>query len=143
MAAALFNIYANRDECIGISAGTQPTTQIHPEVVQVMREIGIDLSTAKPQKLTDALASTASVLVTMGCGEACPYVPGLQPVEWQIADPKGQTIEEVRAIRDEIHEKVKELLKTDCAQCCSDAGFENASNPPSGAPFGARARGVL
>jgi glycerol uptake facilitator-like aquaporin/protein-tyrosine-phosphatase len=117
MAAALFNLYANRDGCIGISAGTQPANQVHPEVVQVMREIGVDLSTAKPQKLTDELASGASVLVTMGCGESCPYVPGLKRVDWQIADPKRQPMERVRAIRDEIHESVKALLRSDCAEC--------------------------
>jgi arsenate reductase len=90
---------------------------VHPEVVQVMREIGIDLSGAKPQKLTDKLASSASVLVTMGCGETCPYVPGLKRVDWAIPDPKGQPIEQVRAIRDEIHESVKALLRTECAEC--------------------------
>jgi glycerol uptake facilitator-like aquaporin/protein-tyrosine-phosphatase len=117
MAAALFNIYANRDGCIGISAGTQPAKQVHPEVVQVMREVGIDLSAAKPQQLTEELAGSASVLVTMGCGEACPYVPGLKRVDWQIADPKGQPIGQVRAIRDEIHENVKALLRSECADC--------------------------
>jgi glycerol uptake facilitator-like aquaporin/protein-tyrosine-phosphatase len=117
IAAALFNIYANHDACIGISAGTRPAGQVHPEVVQVMREIGIDLSSAKPQKLTDELVSAASVLVTMGCGETCPYVPGLKRVDWGIRDPKGQPMEQVRAIRDEIHESVKALLRTECAEC--------------------------
>ena len=117
MAAALFNIYANHEGCIGISAGTQPANQVHPEVVQVMREIGIDLSAAKPQKLTDELARSVSVLVTMGCGETCPYVPGLKRVDWEIPDPKGQPIEQVRAIRDEIHESVKALLRAECADC--------------------------
>lgn len=117
MAAALFNVYANRDGCIGISAGTQPAKQVHPEVVEVMREIGIDVSAARPQKLTDELAGSASVLVTMGCGEACPYVPGLKRLEWQIVDPKGQPIEQVRAIRNEIHENVKALLRSECADC--------------------------
>jgi glycerol uptake facilitator-like aquaporin/protein-tyrosine-phosphatase len=119
MAAALFNIYANREGCVGVSAGTQPAHQVHPEVLQVMQEIGVDLSAARPQKLTDELASSASVLVTMGCGETCAYVPGLKRVDWQIPDPKGQPIERVRQIRDEIHERVKELLKADCAECCS------------------------
>jgi arsenate reductase (thioredoxin) len=118
MAAALFNIYANREGCIGISAGTQPATQVHPEVVQVMQEIGIDLSKAKPQKLTGVLASSATVLVTMGCEEACPYIPGVKRVEWNIPDPKGQQIEQVRTIRNEIHERVKQLLRDDCADCC-------------------------
>ena len=117
MAAALFNIYANRDGCIGISAGTQPANQVHPEVVQVMREIGVDLSAAKPQKLTDELASNASVLVTMGCEETCPYVPGLTRLDWQIPDPKGKPIEQVRAIRDEIHDRIRALLRSECADC--------------------------
>jgi len=78
MAAALFNMYGNSDECCAISAGTQPAAHVHSEVVEVMREIGIDLSNAKPQKLTQELARTASVLVTMGCGEECPYVPGFE-----------------------------------------------------------------
>ncbi len=117
MAVALFNIYANREGCIGISAGTRPANQVHSKVVQAMREIGIDLSDAKPQKLTDELARSASMLVTMGCGEECPYVPGLKRIDWQIPDPKGQRIERVREIRDEIHERVKELLRVDCAEC--------------------------
>jgi arsenate reductase len=82
-----------------------------------MREIGIDLTSAKPQKLTDELARGASVLVTMGCGEACPYVPGLKTLDWALPDPKGKSLDEVRAIRDEIHERVKSLLRSDCAEC--------------------------
>jgi arsenate reductase (thioredoxin) len=84
-----------------------------------MLEIGVDLSVATPQKLTDDLASSASVLVSMGCGEARPNIPGLKRLDWQIADPKGQPIDRVREIRDEIHERVKELLKADCANCCA------------------------
>ena len=82
-----------------------------------MREIGVDLGAAEPQRLTDELASSASVLVTMGCRESCPYIPGLKRVDWQIADPKGQPVEQVRAIRDEIHERVKALLHSECAEC--------------------------
>lgn len=82
-----------------------------------MREIGIDLTSAKPQKLTDELARSASVLVTMGCGEACPYVPGLKIIDWALPDPKGQSRDAVRAIRDEIHERVKGLLRSECAEC--------------------------
>lgn len=134
MAAAFFNIYANHNGCIGFSAGTQPAQQLHPEVVQVMREIGIDLSAAKPQRLTDELASSASVLVTMGCGEACPYAPGSKRVDWHIPDPKGQPLEQVRAIRDEIHESVKTLLRTECADCMVRVnGWAHASAiPPQG-----------
>jgi Low molecular weight phosphotyrosine protein phosphatase/Major intrinsic protein len=76
IAAALFNVYADPSQCRGISAGTQPASHVHLEVVEAMREIGIDLSSSKPQKLTSGLAQTASVLVTMGCGDACPFVPG-------------------------------------------------------------------
>lgn len=118
MAAALFNLYADRNGCLAISAGTEPASHIHPEVEEVMREIGIDLSHAKPQRLTLDLAKTASVLVTMGCGEACPYVPNLRTIDWALPDPKGQPLEVVRAIRDEIHERVKDLIRMECADCC-------------------------
>jgi len=117
MAAALFNLYGNPAGCCAISAGTQPASQVHPEVMEVMREIGVDLTSAKPQKLTDELARGASVLVTMGCGEACPYVPGLKTLDWALPDPKGKSLVEVRAIRDEIHERVKSLVRSDCAEC--------------------------
>src|ERR1700722_5432213 len=117
MAAALFNVYADQNQCRGISAGTQPGTHVHPEVVETMREIGIDLSSCKPQKLTPALAQTASVLVTMGCGDACPFAPGLKTVDWALPDPKGKSLETVRAIRDDIHERVKGLLRGECADC--------------------------
>jgi arsenate reductase len=120
MAAAFFNLYAEPG-CRAISAGTQPAERVHPEVAAAMREIGIDLSAAKPQKLTDELARGADVLVTMGCGEQCPYVPGLRVVDWQIPDPKGQPKERVREIRDQIHEQVKGLLKEQCGECCSAA----------------------
>ena len=126
MAAALFNAYADRTQCRGISAGTEPANHVHPEVVEVMREIGIDLSAAKPQKLTDDLARSASVLVTMGCGETCPYVPGLRTIDWALPDPKGQSREAVRAIRDEIHERVKALLRNDCANCCTESLHQTA-----------------
>ena len=89
MAAALFNLYADQSGCLAISAGTEPADHIHPEVMEVMREIGVDLSSAKPQLLTHDLARTASLLVTMGCGEACPFVPNLQTIEWALPDPKG------------------------------------------------------
>lgn len=117
MAAALFNRYGNSSECCAISAGTQPAAHVHPEVVDVMREIGIDLSNSKPQKLTLEVARTASVLVTMGCGEECPYVPGLKIVDWALSDPKGKSSDAVRAIRDEIDEKIKSLMRSECAEC--------------------------
>ena len=118
MAAVLFNMYADRSGCLAISAGTKPAEHVHPEVMQVMREIGVDLSSAKPQLLTQELAKTASVLVTMGCGEACPFIPNLRIIDWALPDPKGQSLEAVRAIRDEIHDRVKELIRSECAECC-------------------------
>jgi len=117
MAAALFNLYGNSAQCCAISAGTQPASQLHPEVIEVMREIGVDLKSAKPQKLTEELARGASVLVTMGCGEACPFIPGLRTLDWALPDPKGQSLDAVRAIRDEIHERVKSLLRSECPDC--------------------------
>ena len=119
MAAAFFNLYA-QPGCQAISAGTAPAKQVHPEVVAVMKEIGIDLSTSKPQRLTEEVTRDAHVLVTMGCGEACPFVPGLRVVDWSLPDPKGQSLDTVRKIRDLIHEHVKSLLKSDCADCCPD-----------------------
>ena len=88
-----------------------------PEVVEVMREIGIDLCAMAPQKLTSELARTASVLITMGCGEACPFVPGLKTLDWSLADPKGQSLDAIRAIRDDIHERVKALIRYECKDC--------------------------
>ena len=117
IAAALFNLYADPSGCRAISAGTQPASEVHPEVVEVMREIGIDLGSATPRKLTDKLARSASVLVTMGCGEQCPFVPGLRTVDWALLDPAGQPLDVVRSIRDEIHEKVKALIRSECADC--------------------------
>lgn len=119
MAAAFFNLYA-QPGCQAISAGTAPAQQVHSEVVAVMKEIGIDLSTAKPRRLTEEVARGAEVLVTMGCGEACPFVPGLRVVDWSLPDPKGQPLDVVRKIRDQIHEHVKNLLRDDCSGCCSD-----------------------
>ena len=92
-----------------ISAGTEPAERVHPEVVEVMREIGIDLSAAKPQKLTPELAQQADLLVTMGCGDQCPYVPGLRIEDWPLEDPKGPAIDTVREIRDEIRRRVDAL----------------------------------
>jgi len=110
MAAAFFNQLADRSRARALSAGTQPAAHVHPEVVAVMREVGIDLSTAQPALLTDELAAGAQLLVTMGCGESCPVVPGLRRDDWELPDPKGQSVERVRAIRDEIHARVERLL---------------------------------
>jgi arsenate reductase len=110
MAAAFFNALADPSAAIAQSAGTAPGARVHPEVVTAMDELGIDLSGARPQKLTPELASTASLLITMGCGDECPAIPGLERDDWPLADPKGQSIEHVRAIRDEIKERVRLLV---------------------------------
>ena len=113
MAAAFFNQLADRTKAEAISAGTEPGLRVHPEVLAVMQEIGIDLSNAKPQKLTQELAEDAALLITMGCGDKCPYVPGLRRDDWPLKDPKGQPLEEVRTIRDEIKNRVVELLRSE------------------------------
>jgi len=109
MAAVWFNKVCDHTKARAISAGTQPGERVHPEVVQVMREEGIDLSGVKPQLLSEDVARQATLLVTMGCGDACPYVPGLKKLDWPLLDPKGQPIESVRAIRDEIQRRVTDL----------------------------------
>jgi protein-tyrosine-phosphatase len=92
------------------SAGTTPAEHVHPEVVEVMRELGIDLSGRRPQLLTRELAEQVDVVVTMGCGDACPYIPGKRYIDWDLPDPKGRALEEVRAIRDDIARRVQQLL---------------------------------
>ena len=111
MAAAWFNHLGASTGARAISAGTSPAERVHPEVVAVMKEVGIDLSSARPQKLTAELAREADLLVTMGCGDNCPYVPGLQVEDWPLEDPKGKSVEQVRAIRDEIRHRVESLLQ--------------------------------
>lgn len=111
MAAAFFNHLADREKAEAVSAGTEPGLRVHPEVLAAMQEIGIDLSNAKPQKLTEDLASDAQLLVTMGCGDKCPYVPGLRRDDWPLRDPRGQTMNEVRAIRDDIRNRVQSLIE--------------------------------
>jgi arsenate reductase len=111
MAAALFNELADPGKARAISAGTEPGPHVHPEVVRAMRETGIELAAVTPQKLTDELGATASILVTMGCGEACPVIPGLKRMDWPLEDPKGKPIERVRQIRDDVRQRVSELLE--------------------------------
>ena len=111
MAAAFFNQLADRPRAEAISAGTEPGPRVHPEVLAAMQEVGIDLRSAKPQKLTEELARDAQRLITMGCGDHCPYVPGLQRDDWPLRDPKGLPIDEVRAIREEIKGRVQSLLE--------------------------------
>jgi arsenate reductase len=91
------------------SAGTTPAERVHPEVVEAMAELGIDLSDCKPHKLTHADAEWADVVVTMGCGDGCPYIPGKHYLDWDLDDPKGQSLEAVRATRDEIERRVQAL----------------------------------
>ncbi len=110
MAAAFFNQLADPDRARALSAGTQPAGHVHPEVMAVMREVGIDLRSAQPRLLTDELAAGAQLLVTMGCGESCPAVPGLRRQDWDLPDPKGQPVERVRATRDEIRARVERLI---------------------------------
>ncbi|HSC29530.1 MAG TPA: arsenate reductase ArsC [Vicinamibacterales bacterium] len=110
MAAALFNDLASPELGRAVSAGTAPGDAVHPQVVLAMREAGIDLSAAAPRRLTPGLLHGVNVLVTMGCGEQCPVVPGARTEEWPVADPKGQPLETVRAIRDEIRRRVADLV---------------------------------
>ena len=110
MAAALFNALANPAKGRAISAGTNPGPRVHPEVVEVMREAGIDLTHAQPQKLTPDLAAQGQLLITMGCGDECPYVPGLRRDDWPLDDPKGKPIPRVRQIRDDIRTRIEALI---------------------------------
>jgi arsenate reductase (thioredoxin) len=110
MAAALFNQLADPSKARAISAGTEPGNHVHPEVAEAMREVGIDLAGVVPRKLTDDLARQAQVLITMGCGDACPFVPGARVEDWPLPDPKGQPIGVVRQIRDDVRARVEDLL---------------------------------
>ncbi len=110
MAAAWFNALADGAQARALSAGTEPGPRVHPEVLEVMREVGIDLSQQTPQRLSDDLARAASLLITMGCGEQCPAIPGLERDDWPLEDPKGKPIERVRQIRDEVRTRVSALL---------------------------------
>ncbi len=110
MAAAFFNSMVDRSKALAVSAGTEPGPRVHLEVLEAMKEVGIDLSGAQPQKLTEELAAGACLLVTMGCGENCPYIPGIRRDDWPLPDPKGLSLQEVRAIRDEVKGRVDQLL---------------------------------
>jgi arsenate reductase len=110
MAAAWFNLMADPAEARAMSAGTDPGTRVHPEVVDAMREVGIDLSGAPTSKLTPELAGRAQMLITMGCGDECPVVPGLKRDDWPLEDPKGRPLARVREIREEIRQRVEALL---------------------------------
>ena len=113
MAAAWFNSLADKSKARAISAGTEPGPRVHPEVLTAMREVGIELEGVAPQKLTDDLAAESTILITMGCGEQCPHVPGLRRMDWPLEDPKGKPVERVREIRDEVRERVLGLLEAE------------------------------
>ena len=110
MSQALFERAADGRHT-ALSAGTTPAHQVHREVVEVMRELGIDLAGRKPQLLTRELAQQADIVVTMGCGDECPFIPGKRYLAWDLADPKGQSLEAVRATRDEIGRRVEDLVR--------------------------------
>ncbi len=109
MSQALFERAADGRHT-ALSAGTTPADHVHPEVIAVMQELGIDLSDRKPQLLTTELAQQADVVVTMGCGDACPYIPGKRYIDWDLPDPSGRPLDEVRAIRDDIASRIDSLL---------------------------------
>ena len=116
---ALFRLAAG-DRHEARSAGSTPTERVHPEVAAAMRELGIDISDRVPHKLDRADAEWADVVVTMGCGDACPYIPGKRYIDWELPDPKGRTIDEVRAIRDEIRKRIDTLV----------AELDGSAHPP-------------
>lgn len=111
MSAAFFNALADPAKARAVSAGTQPGERVHPEVVVAMQEVGIDVSGGKPQKLTAELATGAAWLITMGCGDACPVVPGVRRDDWPLPDPKGQPVERVRAIREDIRARISAFIE--------------------------------
>ncbi len=113
MAAAWFNALTDRSQAHAISAGTDPGPRVHPEVITAMREVGVDLAGASTTTLTPEVAQRAQLLVTMGCGDECPYVPGAKRDDWPLEDPKGKPIERVREIRDEIRDRVQALIESE------------------------------
>jgi arsenate reductase len=126
MAAAWFNRLADPDRARAESAGTRPAAAIHPLVVDVMKEAGVDISGGAPRMLTPALARQATLLVTMGCGEECPFVPGVERDDWPLPDPKDRPLAEVRRIRDAIRDRVSELV-----HARGWARADHAFEPPS------------
>ena len=121
VAAAWFNHVSDPTRARAISAGTDPGPHVHPEVVAAMREVGVDLSSAPTSKLTAELAQRAQLLITMGCGDQCPVVPGLERDDWPLEDPKGKPMDRVREIRDEILQRVETLLE--------DRGWRRTAGP--------------
>ncbi len=111
MAAAFFNQAADPACARAISAGTQPAAHAHPEVVAAMREAGVELDDSAPTLLTEAVARSADLLITMGCGEACPHVPGLRHADWELSDPKGASAARVREILEQVRARVQSLIR--------------------------------
>jgi arsenate reductase len=111
MAAAWLDQLADPAKARALSAGTEPGPRVHPEVLEAMREVGIDLSGASPQRLTEQVAANAAMLITMGCGEACPVVPGVRREDWPLEDPKGKPLPRVREIRDEVRTRIEDLIE--------------------------------
>jgi arsenate reductase len=109
MSEALFSAVAGGGHAAR-SAGTRPVDRVHPEVVEAMGELGIDLADRRPRALTREMAEWADVVVTMGCGDECPFIPGKRYVDWELADPKGLGLEQVRTIRDDIQRRVRDLV---------------------------------
>jgi arsenate reductase (thioredoxin) len=110
MAAAWFNALGDPAKARAISAGTEPGAHVHPEVLEAMREVGVEFAKERPKFLSEELARSAQILITMGCGEQCPVVPGLKRLDWALEDPKGKPVERVREIRDEVKDRVMGLL---------------------------------
>jgi len=111
MSAAFFNAIADPTKARGISAGTEPGARVHPEVVEAMKEVGIDLSAVKPQIITLEMAGQVNYLVTMGCGAVCPVIPQVRREDWPLEDPKGKPVERVREIRDDIKRRIENLVE--------------------------------
>src|SRR5919199_3465903 len=109
-AALLERASAGRHRALSAGSEADPNGRVHPQVIEVMRELGIDLSDRRPQRLTTELAEQADVVVTMGCGDACPYIPGRRYIDWDLPDPAGMPVDEVRAVRDDIAERVEQLI---------------------------------
>jgi protein-tyrosine-phosphatase len=112
MSKALFDEATNgRHTSQSAGSAADPAGRVHPEVVEVMRELKIDLSNRKPRQLTRDLAESADVVVTMGCGDECPYIPGKRYIDWDLEDPKGLPLDQVRALRDDIAQRVETLVQ--------------------------------
>ena len=112
MAAGFFNHLADAAKARAVSAGTKPGDRVHPVVIDAMKEAGVDIGSNRPQRLTEDLARGASLLVTMGCGDECPVIAGLERDDWPLRDPKGLPLDEVRQIREDIRQRVRALILT-------------------------------